>query len=110
MQKNGTRLHILHISTEKELELFESGPIEKKKITSEACVHHLWFLIRITKKNNHLLNGICSKPKDRNAILNALINDQIDVIATDHAPHTQMKNNKVICLHHQVDHWFNMHF
>ncbi len=89
-KKYGTRLHILHISTEKELELFESGPIENKKITSEACVHHLWFSDQDYQQKQSFIkwNPAVKTQRDRNAILNAVINDQIDVIATDHAPHT----------------------
>ena len=89
-KKYGTRLHILHISTEKELELFEAGPLEKKKITAEACVHHLWFSDQDYKQKQSFIkwNPAVKTQKDRSAIMNAVINDKIDVIATDHAPHT----------------------
>ena len=89
-KKYGTRLHILHISTEKELELFEAGPLESKKITSEACVHHLWFSDQDYKQKQSFIkwNPAVKTQKDRSAIMNAVINDKIDVIATDHAPHT----------------------
>jgi dihydroorotase len=89
-KKQGTRLHVLHISTEKELELFESGPLKDKKITAEACIHHLWFSEEdyLTKGNFIKWNPSVKKSSDRDAIMQAVINDKIDVIATDHAPHT----------------------
>jgi dihydroorotase len=89
-KKQGTRLHVLHISTEKELELFESGPLNDKKITAEACIHHLWFSEEdyLTKRNFIKWNPSVKKSSDRDAIMQAVINDKIDVIATDHAPHT----------------------
>ena len=89
-KKLGTRLHVLHISTEKELELFENGPLKNKKITAEACIHHLWFSDEdYSSKGNFIKwNPAVKKSSDRDAILKAVINDKIDVIATDHAPHT----------------------
>jgi dihydroorotase len=89
-KKQGTRLHVLHISTEKELELFESGPLKDKKITAEACIHHLWFSEEdyLTRGNFIKWNPSVKKSSDRDAIIQAVINDKIDVIATDHAPHT----------------------
>jgi dihydroorotase len=89
-KKQGTRLHVLHISTEKELELFESGPLKDKKITAEACIHHLWFSEEdyLTKGNFIKWNPSVKKSSDRDAIMQAVVNDKIDVIATDHAPHT----------------------
>lgn len=87
----GTRLHILHISTEKELQLFTNMiPLAAKKITAEVCVHHLHF----TSNNyDHLGNLIKCNPaikqaRNREALWQALLNDQLDVIASDHAPHT----------------------
>lgn len=90
-KKHGTRLHILHISTEKELELFDSHtPLVQKKITAEACVHHLWFSEEdYARKGNWIKwNPAVKKKSDRDAILQGLLDNQIDVIATDHAPHT----------------------
>lgn len=90
-KKHGTRLHVLHISTAKEISLFSNDvPLEQKKITAEACVHHLWFndqdyaaLGTKIKWNPAIKTAI-----DQKAIFNALLNDVIDVVATDHAPHT----------------------
>lgn len=90
-QKHNTRLHILHISTEKELELFRNDlPLEEKRITAEACIHHLWFsdLDYKAKENFIKWNPAVKKPSDRQAILQGVLNGHIDVIATDHAPHT----------------------
>ncbi|MFO0494791.1 MAG: dihydroorotase [Flavobacteriia bacterium] len=86
-----TRLHILHISTEKELALFDNSiPLEQKKITAEACVHHLWFSDEdyAAKGNFIKWNPAVKKASDREAIFNAVLDNRIDVIATDHAPHT----------------------
>ncbi|MBX2844025.1 MAG: dihydroorotase [Flammeovirgaceae bacterium] len=90
-KKYGTRLHILHISTEKELELFDNSlPLEEKKITAEACVHHLWFSDADYEEKGTFIkwNPAVKTAKDRDAIFQAVLNDKIDVIATDHAPHT----------------------
>ena len=90
-KKYGTRLHILHISTAKELELFDSNiPLVQKKITAEACVHHLWFSEEdyATKGNWIKWNPAVKKMSDRDAILQGVLDNKIDVIATDHAPHT----------------------
>lgn len=90
-KKHGTRLHILHISTAKELELFRNDiPLLEKKITAEACVHHLWFSDAdyATKGNFIKWNPAVKTAHDRDAILQAVIDNRIDVIATDHAPHT----------------------
>ncbi len=89
-KKHGSQLHVLHITTEKELALFESGPIANKKITAEACVHHLWFSHQdyATLGNQIKCNPAIKFPSDRDALLNALKTGQIDIIATDHAPHT----------------------
>ncbi len=87
----GTRLHVLHISTEKELELFDSlTPVEKKKITSEVCVHHLWFDQSDYAKHGTRIkwNPAIKTLKDKQALLKAVNKGVIDVIATDHAPHT----------------------
>ncbi|HEX4887120.1 MAG TPA: dihydroorotase [Luteibaculaceae bacterium] len=89
-KKHGARLHILHISTAKELDLFEKGPVAGKKITAEACIHHLWFNDQdyATKGNYIKWNPAVKTEADRKAILQAVFDDRIDVIATDHAPHT----------------------
>jgi dihydroorotase len=90
-KKHNTRLHILHISTAKELELFDGDkPLSEKRITSEACVHHLWFTDEDYKtKGNYIKwNPAVKTETDRTFIREALNNGKIDVIATDHAPHT----------------------
>jgi dihydroorotase len=90
-KKHGTRLHILHISTAKELELFRNDiPLEQKHITSEACIHHLWFSDADYASKGSLIkwNPAVKSSADRAAIRQALLDDRIDVIATDHAPHT----------------------
>ena len=96
-KKHGTRLHVLHISTAKELELFDNTiSLEKKKITAEACIHHLWFSEeQYTEKGNLIKwNPAVKKATDRDAILQGVLDNKIDVIATDHAPHTiEEKNN-----------------
>src|SRR5690606_37261640 len=86
-----TRLHILHISTAKEIDLFTNEiPIQQKRITSEACVHHLYFTAKDYPRLGNLIkcNPAIKSSDNAPAILNAAINDKIDIIATDHAPHT----------------------
>lgn len=90
-KKHGARLHILHISTAKELELFDNSiPLEQKKITAEACVHHLWFSSEDYKSKGNFIkwNPAVKLASDREAIWKAVLDNRIDVIATDHAPHT----------------------
>ncbi|MFT5777507.1 MAG: dihydroorotase [Crocinitomicaceae bacterium] len=90
-KKHGTRLHVLHISTAKEVELFENSiPLEEKKITAEACVHHLWFSEEDYVEKGTLIkwNPAVKKASDRTAILQGVLDNKIDIIATDHAPHT----------------------
>ncbi|MDF2156932.1 dihydroorotase [Algoriphagus sp. CAU 1675] len=90
-KKHGTRLHILHISTAKELELFDNTiPLEEKKITAEACIHHMWFSEEDYETKGNLIkwNPAVKTAKDRDGIFQGVLNDKIDVIATDHAPHT----------------------
>ena len=89
-KKHGTRLHILHISTAKELELFESIPLSEKRITAEACIHHLWFSAEdYAEKGNWIKwNPSVKYIEDREAIRQAVKDGRIDVLATDHAPHT----------------------
>ena len=97
-KKHNTRLHILHISTEKELSLFSNDiPLTDKRITAEACIHHLWFTDKNYDEKGSLIkwNPAVKSTTDRNAIRNAVKNNIIDVIATDHAPHTLAeKSNK----------------
>ncbi|MDA0150108.1 dihydroorotase [Vibrio sp. LaRot3] len=89
-KKHNSQLHVLHITTAKELELFDAGSIEGKNITAEACVHHLWFSNRDYATLGSLIkcNPAIKYPSDREALLDALNTGQIDIIATDHAPHT----------------------
>ena len=90
-QKHGSRLHVLHISTAKELSLFDNTlALKDKKITAEACVHHLWFDDSDYAQKQSLIkwNPAVKTAADREAILAAVNNDIIDVVATDHAPHT----------------------
>jgi len=92
-KKHGSQLHVLHITTEKELSLFEAGPIENKHITAEVCVHHLWFSDQDYSRLGNLIkcNPSIKSSKDRDALMQALYTNQIDIIATDHAPHTLLK-------------------
>lgn len=90
-KKTGARLHIFHVSTAKETELFTNKiPLEDKKITAEVCVHHLWFTDADYDKKGSLIkwNPAVKTAKDRDELWKALLDDRIDVIATDHAPHT----------------------
>src|SRR6202012_3185 len=90
-KKHNTRLHILHISTEKETHLFSNEiPLKDKRITAEACIHHLWFSDQDyeTKGNFIKWNPAVKTATDRDGILKAVLDGRIDVIATDHAPHT----------------------
>ena len=90
-KKTGARLHIFHLSTAKEMDLFTNKiPLEEKKITAEVCIHHLWFTNADydTKGNFIKWNPAVKTENDRNALWEALLDDRIDVIATDHAPHT----------------------
>ena len=86
----GTRLHILHLTTEKELSLLQAGDLSQKQITAEACVHHLFFSEEDYETKGALIkcNPAVKKASDRAALLNAVRDDLIDVVATDHAPHT----------------------
>ena len=90
-KKHNTRLHILHISTAKEIALFTNDiPLKDKKITAEACIHHLWFSDQdyASKGNFIKWNPAVKTANDRDQILKAVLDGHIDVIATDHAPHT----------------------
>ena len=99
-KKTGARLHVFHLSTAKEMELFTNKiPLEQKKITAEVCVHHLWFTDADYETKGSLIkwNPAVKTEKDRDALWEALLNDKIDVIATDHAPHTlEEKTNKYL--------------
>jgi dihydroorotase len=90
-QKHGTRLHVLHISTAKELALFNNNiPLKEKKITAEACVHHLWFSDEDYKEKGVFIkwNPAVKTVEDRAQLWDGLKTNKIDVLATDHAPHT----------------------
>lgn len=94
--KHNTRLHVLHLTSEKEMSLFKPGKVREKKITAEVCVHHLWFDERDYIKHGTRIkwNPSIKSIKDKEALWDALLSDKIDVIATDHAPHTlEEKNN-----------------
>ena len=95
-----TQLHILHISTAKETNLFSNSlPLKEKRITSEACIHHLWFDDTWYDRKGSLIkwNPAVKKASDKDEILKAVLDDRIDVIATDHAPHTlEEKDNRYL--------------
>jgi dihydroorotase len=96
-KKYGTRLHILHISTEKELVLFTNMlPLKDKRITAEVCVHHLHFTSHDYATYGNLIkcNPAIKAPNNREALWKALMDDRLDVIATDHAPHTWEEKNE----------------
>jgi dihydroorotase len=96
-KKYNTRLHILHISTEKELQLFSNMlPLKDKRITSEVCVHHLHFTSDDYARLGNLIkcNPAIKAPHNREALWPALLDDRLDVIATDHAPHTWEEKNE----------------
>src|SRR4051812_20799125 len=96
-KKTGARLHIFHLSTAKEMSLFTNKiPLEDKKITAEVCVHHLWFTNDdyATKGNLIKWNPAVKTENDRKVLWEALIDGRIDVIATDHAPHTLEEKSK----------------
>ena len=96
-KKTGARLHVFHLSTGKETNLFSNKkPLKDKKITAEVCIHHLWFSDKDYEKKGSLIkwNPAVKTEKDRAQLWKALLDDRIDVIATDHAPHTlEEKNN-----------------
>ena len=96
-KKHNTRLHILHISTDKETNLFRNDiPLNQKRITAEACIHHLWFDESSYDEKGTWIkwNPAVKSAKDKEGVWKALIDDRIDIIATDHAPHTiDEKNN-----------------
>ena len=95
-KKTGARLHVFHLSSAREMELFSNQiPLQQKKITAEVCIHHLWFSSDdYAKKGNFIKwNPAIKTPADCDALWKALLDDRIDVIATDHAPHTLSEKN-----------------
>ncbi len=96
-KKFDARLHVLHLSTARELNFFAAGPLQDKRITAEACIHHLFFTDADYANRGSLIkcNPAIKTAKDREALVRAVMEDRIDVIATDHAPHTlEEKRNK----------------
>lgn len=87
--KYGSRLHILHLSTAKEVSIFDKTPLKDKKITGEVCVHHLWFSDEDYQKYGNRIkwNPAVKTKADRDSLMQGLLNGKLDVIATDHAPH-----------------------
>lgn len=97
-KKTGARLHVFHLSTGKEMSLFENDiPLEQKKITAEVCIHHLWFSDTDYDTKGTLIkwNPAVKTAADRNRLWEALLDDRIDVIATDHAPHLLSEKDNV---------------
>ena len=97
-KKTGARLHVFHLSTGKETDLFRNDiPLEQKKITAEVCIHHLWFSDADYANKGTLIkwNPAVKTAKDRDMLWDALLDDRIDVIATDHAPHLLEEKNNV---------------
>ena len=96
-KKFGTRLHIFHVSTAEEIALFDNSvPLKEKKITAEVCIHHLWFSDADYKTKGTLIkwNPAVKTAADRDALWKALLDNKLDVIATDHAPHTLNEKNQ----------------
>ena len=96
--KTGARLHVFHLSTAKETALFSNKkPLKDKKITAEVCIHHLWFSDEDYDKKGSFIkwNPAVKTVKDREALWQALLDDRIDVIATDHAPHTKEEKSNI---------------
>jgi len=119
-KKTGARLHVFHVSTEKETHLFSNKkPLSEKKITAEACVHHLYFTDEDykTKGNKIKWNPAIKTQKDRDGLWKAINDDRIDVIATDHAPHTLEEKDQVYTkapsggplVQHALEALFEMH-
>ncbi len=97
-KKTGARLHVFHLSTQKETNLFSNKkPLSEKKITAEVCIHHLWFTdADYAEKGTKIKwNPAVKTQKDKDGLWEALLDDRIDVIATDHAPHTIEEKNNV---------------
>ena len=89
--RHGSRLHVLHLTTARELELFQPGAVEDKRITAEVCVHHLFFdeTDYATRGADIKCNPAIKTPNDKRALRAAVLDDRIDIVATDHAPHTR---------------------
>ncbi len=97
-KKTGARLHVFHLSTAIETDLFTNKiPLAEKQITAEVCIHHLWFDDRDYKEKGTFIkwNPAVKSEKDKAGLWKALLDDRIDVIATDHAPHTLEEKNQV---------------
>lgn len=97
-KKTGARLHVFHVSTAKELKLFTNKkPLKDKQITAEVCIHHLWFNEEDykTKGTRIKWNPAVKTQKDQKALFEALLNDKLDVVASDHAPHTKAEKDNV---------------
>ena len=97
-KKTGARLHVFHLSTAKETALFRNDiPLKEKQITAEVCIHHLWFSDKdYEEKGTHIKwNPAVKTEADRQGLWEALLDDRIDVLATDHAPHTLDEKNNV---------------
>ncbi len=95
-KKHNNRLHLFHISTLAEANLFNNTlPIREKRITAEACIHHLWFTVKDYNRSGAKIkwNPAIKTVKDKNGLLTALLNNKLDIIATDHAPHTIEEKN-----------------
>lgn len=96
-KKTGARLHVFHVSTAKETDLFDNTiALKDKKITAEVCVHHLWFTDQDYKEKGNFIkwNPAVKTQNDRKGLWEALLDDRIDVIATDHAPHTLQEKSQ----------------
>ena len=95
-RKHGTRLHVLHLTTAREMDLFDVGPVSEKHISAEVCVHHLFFdeSWYPEKGADIKCNPAIKRSSDRDALKVAVATDRIDVIATDHAPHTRAEKNQ----------------
>lgn len=95
-KRHATRLHVLHLTTARELELFDPGPVETKHITAEVCVHHLWFdESRYADQGARIkCNPAIKTTEDRDGLIRGVQQDLIDVIATDHAPHTRQEKEQ----------------
>lgn len=98
--KYGARLHILHLSTAREASLFDIKPLTEKKITGEVCVHHLWFTDKDYEKYGSRIkwNPAVKTEEDREGLLQGLLKNKLDVVATDHAPHL-LEEKQGDCLH-----------
>lgn len=98
-RKHNSRLHLFHLSTQEELSLLDSAPLSNKKITGEVCIHHLWFSSKDYESKGNFIkwNPAIKDISDREALRQAVIDGKIDIIATDHAPHS-MEEKEGSCL------------